>query len=262
MLARSPWQRGKQNGAALGGLLAYLVETVPSPTPMTVARLAIEILGAAPLELVHATIRVAREGARTQVVDVELLVNGVCFARCSALRIRELASPVFPPRPLSVPLPEALSANLELDQIVLGGTVETRSIRGGVDQHGPGAMWVKFDHQIVEGVPLSPLVRAAVLGDFGGGVSSVLDRRDWMFPNLDITIHFIRMPVGEWLMTESETLSAGNGLAQARATLADREGIFGYAFQSLFIQTRPRKNTIQGDGLAIFDREAPELPIE
>ena len=253
-LARSPWQDGMQNGAALGGLLAHLIDEVPSPAPMTVARLTIDILGAAPAGVTQGRTRVVREGARMQLVDAELVVGEVCVARATALRTREAASPaMWPPVP-EVPAPESIPRNMEIDRMLFGGTVDTRPIRGGIDQSGPGAMWVRFGNRVVEGVPLSVLSRIAVLGDFGGGLSGAFDREEWIYPNLDIVIQLLRMPERDWLMTDAVTYSAGNGIAQSRAILADESGVFGTAHQTLFIAPRHTAQ-IAGGGAPAVDKE-------
>lgn len=254
-LARSPWQAGAQNGAALGGLLAHLIDDVRAPAPMTVARLTIDILGVAPAAPTLGRTRVVREGARMQLVDAELVVREVCVARATALRTREAASPTLWPPLSDVAAPESIPRNIEFDRMVFGGTMDSRPIRGGIDKSGPTAMWVRFGHTVVEGVPLSPLSRVAVLGDFGGGLSGGFDRSAWIFPNVDIALQLLRMPECEWLMTDAVTYSTGNGIAQSQAILADEKGVFGTAHQTLFVAPRHLGQT-GGELTATSRREA------
>ena len=100
-------------------------------------------------------------------------------------------------------------------------------------------MWVKFDIEMAAGTPMSPLVRAAMLGDMGSAIGSSFPVRDWTFPNLDISIHFNRAPRGEWVLLESLTEGAGNGLAIVSSTFMDRDGVYARGHQTLFLEPRP-----------------------
>lgn len=236
-LAASPWERGKQNGVGLGGLATFLIETIPSPVPMTVARLNIDILAAAPREDTFGRTRVLREGKRIQMVEAELVVADRVVARAVALRVRQEDTPPIP-EANPHPAPETLPNVDFMNSIAFGGTLETRLVSGALREPGPGVLWVKFAHEHVEGTPLSPLVRAAVLGDFGGGLGSVLDVNAWTYANLDITLNLTRAPVGEWLLVDAATASAGNGVGRSDMILADTAGPFARGHQTLFVAPR------------------------
>lgn len=237
-LARSPWQSGTQNGVGMGGLLAHLVETVPAPTPMTVARLTIDILSAAPFAPTVGRARVLREGKRIQMVESELVADdGRVVARASALRVRSAETPVIP-EDNPYPAPEEVTPSDFMGDRAFGGTMQTRLVRGGLRTPGPGTLWVNFGHDHVAGVALSPLIRATSLSDFGGGLGSVLDADKWTYANLDITTYFVREPVGEWILVDAATVSAGQGVGRSDMVLADREGPFARAHQTLFIAPR------------------------
>lgn len=235
-LAFSPWERGKQNGVALGGLLAFLVDTIPAPARMTTGRLTIDILAAAPHEATAGRTRVVREGKRIQLVEADLLVGGKVVARAAALRVRAEETPAFGDHPI-YPMPEDLVEAEFMPPAAFGHSLETRPVRGGLRQPGPGTLWVRFGHEHVAGTPLSPLVRAAILADFGGGLGSAL-RPGWSYANLDISLHMARMPEGEWLLIDAATFGAGQGVGHSDALLADRRGVFARTHQTLFIAPR------------------------
>lgn len=236
-LARSPWERGKQNGVALGGLLTHLIETIPAPVPMMTTRLTIDILAAAPHAQTTGRCAVLRDGRRIQLVQSELTVDERVVARATALRTRIAETPAFADQN-SYPPPEAVAPIDFMGERAFGGTLETRLVSGGLREPGPGVLWVRFGHEHVQGVPLSPLVRTAILGDFGGGLGSMVDAGHWTYANLDIVIHMIRPPEGEWLLIDARTLSAGNGVGLAAATIADRHGPFARTHQTLFMASR------------------------
>ncbi|MDB5715823.1 MAG: thioesterase family protein [Sphingomonadales bacterium] len=236
-LAASPWERGKQNGVGLGGLATFLIETIPAPTEMTIVRLTIDILAAAPHAPTRGRCRVLREGKRIQMVESELIVEDRVVARATALRVRQQDTPAFPDAG-TYPSPEECPEVRFMAEQAFGGTLETRLVGGALREPGPAALWVRFGHQHVEGEPLSPLLRAAILGDFGGGLGSVLDIADWTYANLDITLHLNRAPVSDWLLIDASTASEGNGVGRSDMILADTSGTFARAHQTLFVAPR------------------------
>ena len=236
-LAASPWERGKQNGVALGGLLTHLVEQVPATVAMTTARLTIDILSAADFAPTIGRARTVREGRRIQMVEAELLTGDRVVARATALRVRKADTPMIA-TPNPYPPPEDVAPSDFMGNRAFGGSMETRLVRGGLRTRGPGTLWVRFAHEHVKGVALSPLLRTAILGDFGGGLGSEIDSEVWTYANLDIAVHLVREPVGEWLLIDARTASAGQGGGRSDMVLADRDGPFARAHQTLFIAAR------------------------
>jgi acyl-CoA thioesterase len=84
------------------------------------------------------------------------------------------------------------------------------------------------------------LVRATTLADFSGGLSGALSAQEWSFANLDIAIHLMREPLGEWLLMDATMASSGNGVAVTNAIMADRQGVFARSHQTLFVAPRNR----------------------
>ena len=79
---------------------------------------------------------------------------------------------------------------------------------------------------------------AAAVADFSNGASTALYFAEWTFLNADLTINFFRAPVGDWLAIDAETWVGPDGRALARSKLADRQGWFGQATQSLLLQNK------------------------
>jgi hypothetical protein len=113
-----------------------------------------------------------------------------------------------------------------------------QEVKGAFLARGPGAAWIRANRPIVEGEPITPLMRAAVAADFCNGLSSVLDFRQWTFVNGDLTISLARMPVGEWVLLDAESWIGPNGAGIAFGSLADEQGYFGRSVQSLVIEPR------------------------
>jgi hypothetical protein len=236
-LAQSPWGPVGMNGAAIAGLIGYLVERAIGAEPMILARLTIDILSVAPREPTIGRVTDVKSGRRLRLLDVELVVAGRTVARASALLMRRSETPPVGGE-LCWPLPDGLPPLVRPGDTYLGGRLQRRIVHGRLNQAGPGAMWVKLGMDVIAGTPLSPLCHAVVAGDFGSMIGSSHDLSQWTFPNVDITLHFSRHPRGEWLMIEATSESAGNGLIATTTTFADVDGIYCRGHQSLFLQSR------------------------
>jgi hypothetical protein len=241
--AGGPWDPKLQHGAAPSSLICWAVERLPSPVPMRVARLTVDLLRPVPVAPLTLETDVLREGRKIQLVAVRLLSGGKEVVRSTALRIRreprELPSSAFCP-PLDVRGPEMArmpdTAGMAETPFLSG--LSMRIAKGSFRLPGPASVWYRADRPIVDGAAISPLMRAAIAADFCNGTSSVLDFREWTFINGDLTLNLAREPVGDWILLDAETWAGPDSIALAMARLGDREGYFGRAIQSVLLEKR------------------------
>jgi len=233
--AASPWDGAHLSGVAIGGLLAHAIDGVSGD--MSVARLTIDILGTAPSTESIVTVTTRRDGSRIKLVEAELSSQGRVSARATALLVRVIETPPVE-SPLAYPPPESFADSGPTGRTALRGAFQRRIVHGDIRASGPGAMWSRIDIAMVAGTPLSPLVRSAMVGDMGSAIGSALPVKGFTFPNLDIAIHFSRMPRGEWLLIDALTETAGNGLAIVSNTFSDRDGVYARGHQVLFVSPR------------------------
>ena len=236
-VCRGPWDKRWQSGVSLAGLVAHAAEQFPTPVPMFVARLSIDILRPTPMEPAEVVITPLREGKRLQLLEIELRHQDTVTVRASALRIREGESPPTVPARHALP-PDNLPAMTR--DALFNHICETRMESGGLHDLGDGVVWTRFFGEFVPGVPISPFVQLAMAADFGSGLSCHVDWREWSFANVDISLHLTRMPRGEWLRLAAHTDSAGNGTAVVDSCLSDADGDFGHAHQTLFLDRRSK----------------------
>jgi hypothetical protein len=91
---------------------------------------------------------------------------------------------------------------------------------------------------LVEGEDPSPLSRVLVAADSGNGISSVLEWRDYVFINPELTVHLHRYPAGEWVCLSARTTIDADGIGLTRSRLYDQTSALGRAAQSLFVAAR------------------------
>jgi hypothetical protein len=240
--AAGPWDPGMQHGSAPAALVVWAAEAIPTPVPMQIARVSIDLMRPVPVAPLTLETEVLREGRKIQLCAVRLRAGDAVVVDATVLKIKTqsltLPSDVAE---LAVELPgpdqsRIDPANFSSSPFVTG--MSLRAAHGGFGVPGPGAIWYRVDRTLVEGSPTSQAMRAVVAADFCNGTSAALDFREWTFINADLTVSFARQPVGEWILLDAESWigPAGAGLAMAR--LADERGYFGRAVQSLVIEKR------------------------
>jgi hypothetical protein len=240
--AGGPWNARLQHGAAPSSLICWAVERLPSPVPMRVARLTVDLMRPVPVAPLAVETEVVREGRKIQLVSVRLLADGVEVVRASALRIRtdprEVPAIASGPA-VDLPIPDLCSPPdfFATETPFLKG-IEMRLAKGSFRVPGPAAVWYRATRPIVAGNTISPLMRAVIAADFCNGTSSVFSMNDWTFINADLTVSLGREPVGEWILLDAETWAGPDSVGIAAARLADTQGYFGRAVQSIIFEKR------------------------
>ena len=116
--------------------------------------------------------------------------------------------------------------------------MDYRFIRGEFNQPGPATAWLRMRQPLVAGEEPSPLQRVAVAADSGNGISATLDFRRFVFINVDLTIHLVRPPEGEWVCLDSITIPEPSGIGITDTALFDERGPIGRAAQTLLVAAR------------------------
>jgi hypothetical protein len=240
--AAGPWDPRMQHGSAPSSLVVWAAERVPTPVPMAVARLTIDLMRPVPVAPLTIETEVLREGRKIQLCGVRLLADGVVVVGATVLKIKTQAltlpeeiveAPVELPGPeQSMPEPGDAAASPFVK------TISMRAARGRFGMPGPGAIWFRVEKPLVEGSAVSQAMRAVVAADFSNGTASTLDFRHWTFINADLTVNLARQPVGEWILLDGESWIGPDGTGLAMSRLADTNGYFGRAIQSLVIEKR------------------------
>ena len=236
--AAGPWHPDMQHGGAPASLVVWAAERIPSPVPMQVARVTIDLMRPVPVAPLTIETEVLREGRKIQLVAVRLKANGVLTVGATVLKIKRQAQPLpadLAEPPLDVAAPEQSQLEPQNSPFGLGMTI--RAARGRFGGVEPGAIWYRADRPLIAGSPISQAMRAVVASDFCNA-SSALDFRQWTFLNADLTVSMAREPVGEWILLDAVSWIGPDGAGLATARLADTRGYFGRCAQSLVIEKR------------------------
>ena len=244
-LAQGPWDPRAQHGGAPAALIAGVVEATPPSDGVLVTRITFEFLRPVPLEPLEVTTEVVRPGRKVQLVAAAARVDGVEVVRALALRIRT-ADAGLPDgaetAPTELPGPEAgrdaWNPPGGARDVGFIDAMDMRFITGGLAP-GPALVWMRLRRPIVAGERPSPLQRVVAAADFGNGVSALLDFRDYLFINPDLTVSLHRLPEGEWVCLEAATRLEPHGIGAAESALYDGRGRIGRSVQSLLVERAP-----------------------
>jgi len=243
-LTRGPWDPGSQHAGPPSALLGRAIEGLDSSEEFQVGRVVFEILRPVPIGAVRVETRVIRPGKKVQLVEASLSGEAGELMRATAwlLRVSELELPEGAPGEDAAPqgpeegwTPEFFPTGQDAGYHT---AMEWKAVAGAFLEPGPATVWMRMRQALVEGEEPTPLQRALVAADVGNGISAVLDWRDYVFINVDLTVHFERMPVGEWVCVDAVTRPQPTGIGTAESVLSDTTGRIGRAAQSLLIASR------------------------
>jgi Acyl-CoA thioesterase C-terminal domain/Acyl-CoA thioesterase N-terminal domain len=242
-LARGPWDPDAQHGGAPAALLMRELERLPAADGLVIARVTYELLRPVPLGELLVEAGVTRGGRRVQLLEGSIRTpDGTEVVRARALQVHrakiEDATPVWPappgpagarelPPPFERPKPPTFGPD----------AIEIRSVTGAWNG-GKATAWFRLRVPIVAGEETSPLQRLAAAGDFGNGISRVLPWDAYMFINPDLTLYVDRLPEGEWICLDAQTIIPPDGVGIAESIIYDTRGRVGRAVQALLVARR------------------------
>jgi acyl-Coa thioesterase superfamily protein/acyl-CoA thioesterase superfamily protein len=243
-LTRGPWDPLAQHAGPPAALLGREIEKLDEAGEFQVGRIVFEILRPVPIGEVRIESRVLRPGKKVQLVEASLSGEGGELMRATAwlLRTAELDLPEgavdgspAPQGPGEGWTPEFFPTGHDVGY---QSAMEWRAVAGAFLEPGPATVWMRMRHPLVAGEEPTPLQRALIAADVGNGISAVLDYREYVFINVDLTVHFERMPEGEWVCVDAVTRPQPTGIGTAESALSDERGRIGRAAQSLLIARR------------------------
>jgi Acyl-CoA thioesterase C-terminal domain/Acyl-CoA thioesterase N-terminal domain len=240
--AAGPWDPRMQHGSAPAALVVGAAETLPTPVPMQIARVTIDLMRPVPVAPLSIETEILREGRKIQLSAVRLLADGLIVVAATVLKIKTQAL-ALPPEiadlPIELPGPDqSMVEPANFASSPFTRCISMRAARGRFGMIGPAAIWFRVDQPLVAGSAVSQAMRAVVAADFSNGTSPAVDFREWTFINADLTVSFARQPVGEWILLDGESWIGPDGAGLAMSRLADAYGYFGRAVQSLVIEKR------------------------
>ncbi len=243
-MAQGAWDVNSQTGVAVLALFGHVLEDLPTLTPMSLARITVDLVRPVPIHR-HLAVasRVVREGKKLQVLDLAITVDDVEHVRARVLRLRDADVSHHPDVPASstqLDPAAGLQPPDEVDPLPIDRgpgmirALDLRPVRAG--GRAP-YFWVRLRVPVVAGEPIRDTSRQTVGVDFTNCVGAEIQPGLVSTINPDVSGQFLRVPRGEWIAIIGETRfehRLGRGISAA--TLSDREGVFAVATASQLVQ--------------------------
>lgn len=241
--AQGAWNEHEQHMAPVSGIMIHALEQFQPREDMRLVRINFDILGMIPSGEFTIETTVLRPGRTIELVQAELVAGGRTAVRATAWRLQRndtAAVAAVEEAPFGGP-DEAEPWN------GLGSwpggfikTVEGRALPG--HRPGRGRAWLHSPFTMVDGGEhASALVRLLGLVDSANGISARLEPAPggYMFPNVDLSLHLYRYPVGEWLGLDTRVSIDDGGVGLTSSVLHDVNGAFGRSEQILTVRPYP-----------------------
>lgn len=239
--SQGAWNPHEQHMAPASGILAHELENFQPREDMRIARLSYEIHG-----LIHAgefeiTTRMVRPGRTIELIEAKMTAKGRTSIVARAWRvITGDSTAVAGIEDQAIPGPEACEAE-QIDERWPGGYISSIEMRAhGDNRPGKGIAWLRTPYALIDSCDASPMARLVGMIDTANGVVPRVEpgQGHWMFPNLDLQIHFYRKPEGQWLGLEVQQSFGADGIGLTSTVLHDEAGAFGRAEQILTVRSR------------------------
>jgi hypothetical protein len=243
LFAEGPWNPEHLHGGPICGAIARAIEACPSPAPMRVARMTVEMTRALPMAPFAVHAEVTRAGRRIQQIDARISAAGRTLVRATALRVRVATAEGAFAVASGESVPERTPGpprDPEVMRVFAPGFVRALDfMRSRVATPGEaGVTWARMRVPLVDGEEVTPFVRLATMSDFASGAGNPLDFTRFTSINPDLTLSVLRLPRGEWIGLRARSAIEADGIGQSVATLFDDEGAVARALVSLLVERR------------------------
>ncbi|MEU2948768.1 thioesterase family protein [Nocardiopsis alba] len=231
------WNDAEQHFSPLGGLIAHAIETHADRRELQISRIGFDILGRLPREECEIEVEVLRPGRTIELVEARARIGDRTVVRARAwLLISGDTEAVAGSTADPLPDPEGLET-ADISSLWPGGYISSIDVRPvGTPAPGRGTAWIGTGLELVQGEKVGPVASYVALVDTANGIAVRESPREWMFPNVDLTVHLYRRPEGPWVGLDTSVAFGPTGLGLTASVLHDRRGELGRAEQSLTVR--------------------------
>ncbi|MFF1875673.1 thioesterase family protein [Kitasatospora herbaricolor] len=241
--AGGAWGDAEIHFSPLGGLIVHAIEQYVDEhhgDGLQLSRISFDILGFLAAEECEISVDTIRPGRTIRLIEATAVIAGRAAVRARAwyLAAFDTAS-VAGGSDDRLPPPDGLPS-VPLTSVWPGGYVASVDVRPTGPAHpGRGKVWLSTETALVAGDDVGALASWLTLIDTANGVAVRRPPQEWMFPNVDLTIHLHRQPEGRWVGMDTTVTFGPTGQGVTATVLHDLSGPVGYAQQSLTLRPLP-----------------------
>lgn len=233
------WNTEEQHVAPAFGLLLHETErdfAARRDDSLVITRASFDIYGVYRIEPVSITTRVLRPGRTVELVESTLWQDDRAAIVLRAWLLKNfdtaaIAADEFDPLP-----PRTGMSQARFTTDWPGAAVQ--SIEAVSDEAHPGRahLWARPKVALLDGEQVSPTARATGMFDFANGLTPRAKPGEVLFPNLDLTAHYLRAPEGDWLGYDTRVSYSAGGTGITHTVFHDERGPFAVSTQGLTVR--------------------------
>jgi hypothetical protein len=234
------WAVDEQHISPMTGLVVHAVEQFAAARGddgLVVARVSMDILGVLKLEEFEIHVETVRPGRTIELLEAVVVARGRAAVRARVWRLAQLdTASVAGGAGAALPAPESAPA-WTMSDAWPGEYITTLDVRPiGEVRPGRTTAWVSTRLDLLAGEPVSDLAAFLALVDTANGIAIRESPKEWLFPNLDLTVHLHRQPRGRWVGLDTTVVFGAQGHGLTSTTLHDLDGPVGRAEQILTVR--------------------------
>lgn len=238
--SQGAWRTDEQHMAPVSGLLTHAIDRHEPREGLQLGRVTFEVLGVIPARESRVEVRTLRPGRTIELVEASLWVDDRVTVTARAWRLAAHESGAVAGVELDgIPAPDEL-APWEGSETWSGGYIRALEFRADPQRRpGRAIAWIRTSNALVFGESCSATTDLVRLVDTANGIAVRASPREWMFPNVDLSIHLFREPVRGWVGFDTRVSMGPTGLGLTSTTLHDERGPVGRAEQVLTVRRLP-----------------------
>lgn len=237
------WNPDEQHISPMNGLVVAavdrFVEARGEPDAKVTSRLSIDILGVLPMDEFELRVESVRPGRTIELLEATVVAAGRPAVRTRVWRLLpyDTASVAGGEAP-ALPSPEGLPSH-PIAEVWPGGYIRSVDMRPTAPPR-PGRVtaWVTTSTDLIGGEPVSDLARYVGLLDTMNGIAVRESIDDWMFPNVEMSVHLHRQPRGWDVGFDTTVVFGPDGTGTTSSLLHDHDGHVGSGVQMLTLRPR------------------------
>ncbi|MFF2274117.1 thioesterase family protein [Agromyces sp. NPDC058136] len=238
--AGSAWGDDGLHFSPVAGLLTHHLEQwrgAHADGAKTIGRVSFDILGRIADDEIEIETRVLRPGRTIELLETTASIQGRPTITARAWALSDVdTSAVAGDEWALLPSPDGLTSS-PVAETWPGGYIRSIDVRhAGEPRPGRAAAWITTEVALVDGEEAGPLASYVALIDTANGIAVREHPSEWMFPNLDLTIHFFRRPEGRWNGFDTTVTFGPSGQGLTSSVLYDLAGPVGTAQQLLTVR--------------------------
>lgn len=230
------WQPGEQHLAPAAGLVLAAVER-QLPSDKLVSRASFDILGVIYSGEFDIDVQVVRPGRTIELIEACMRHGDRVSIRARIWRLQgsdtaTVAGLEWPPLP-----GRRTMHPLAINKVWAGGYIASlEAYQSATTRPGLGQTWLRGRYPLVVGEIDPPVAHFVKLIDTANGLVVRQDPRATFFANVDLTVHLLRRPTGDWVGFDTRQNFGPTGLGETFSVLSDEVGPVGTAAQSLTVR--------------------------